>query len=342
MNETGEMTEPDFQYPVFEGINGCQPVKVISEGAYGKVYLIRMINVHPNGQAALKVFNQFDAGGNKLECEREKAILQNIAMHERINGKQLQIAHLRDDIYGIDCPNLMLEHINGFDLSANLLKQRTFSTISGFITFIKNMTNQIGFGVLRDLHSMNIYHNDIKPSNIMYDPKRQLFYLIDFGLAVPVSLMHQKEFRTGAPFCTTMMFMSPWHLKLINQSRYLVDGKYKYNITDNNQTRLYAANADFYSFALTVIQLLGRHCHMANPLCFMAKQIVSMQKEYFKEEEEAFAKWDIKTIARVFKRYWWEVQNTVIKYLRWNPDNHDNRMFISTLSNWLSIGEFTF
>ena len=59
-----------------------------------------------------------------------------------------------------------------------------------------------------ECYSMNIYHNDLKPANIMFDPQKQLFYLIDFGISIPLSLMHQTEFM-DIDFFTTLPFMSP-------------------------------------------------------------------------------------------------------------------------------------
>ena len=297
--------QPDFTYPSFEGINGCLPIKGIASGGYGKVYLVKMINMHPNQETALKVFDAFDAKNNLFECEREKAILQHIAVHETEIGKKYQIAHVRDDIKGVRCPNLMLQYVNGFDLTENLLNKRAFSSLDSLIAFIKSLMEQIGVGVLGSLHSMNIYHNDLKPANIMFDPHKQLFYLIDFGLAVPLSLLKHAEF-IRSNFFTTLQYMSPWHLKLILQSRYILDGRVRYDIlSNNNQTRSYAANADFYSFALAVIRILGRHCHGNDSLCGMAKRIVSFQKDYFIDtDERGFAKWDIEALEKKFNPYW--------------------------------------
>ncbi len=37
---------------------------------------------------------------------------------------------------------------------------------------------------LRDLHSIGILHNDIKPNNILFDKEGgRILYLIDFGLS---------------------------------------------------------------------------------------------------------------------------------------------------------------
>ena len=36
---------------------------------------------------------------------------------------------------------------------------------------------------LRLLHSLNIIHHDVKPSNIVYSPSLKEFVLIDFGIS---------------------------------------------------------------------------------------------------------------------------------------------------------------
>ena len=338
------MREPDFVYPEFRGINGCQPIKVIAEGSYGKVHLVKMIDLEEqNQQAALKVFRD----SNKMECEREKAVLQNIAMHEKYAGKELQIAYIREDIKNVTCPNLMLEYIDGFDLNHNILKTSTFPAL---VEFVKNMMDQIGFGVVNDLHSLGIYHNDLKPANIMYNPGKKLFYLIDFGKAVPLSLEKQREFQ-NTNFFTTLQYMSPWHLKLVNESRYISDFEYisycpwvfnkiyNYNISDNNKTRVFAANADFYSLALTAIRVLGLHCKVhiiEEPLCVMAKRIVDLQHRMFKGvDRKKFINGDIEKIDHWgwFNPYWRKIQREIRQF----PDEHAELR--ETLTGWLKTDD---
>ena len=318
--------QPDFVYPTCNGIIGCQKLKAIASGGYGKVYLIKMVTLQKDQHAALKVFDIF-WHDNTFECEKEKAVLKYVAMHEKYTGKQLQIAHVRDDIQGVHCPNLMLEDIQGFDLWNTVLQQYEFSAL---VDFVRNMMDQIGFGVLNDLHSMNVYHNDIKPNNIMYDPGKNLFYLIDFGLAVPLSLLNQSKFST-ASFLTTVTFMSPWHLKLVHGSRYFADGKIKWRQLNTHETRVYAINADFYSLALTALTILGKRCSGDDPLCVMTKQILALQSNYFAGvDERGFGRLDIRVLEKLFDPFWQRVNTMLREYITLYRSP-----IISTLFNWL-------
>ena len=317
---------------VFQGINECQLVNRIASGGFGVVYMVKMINLDQNQEAALKVFSSFGVKRNKYDCEREKLVLKYIAVHERNLRKELNIAHIRTDIDGISCPNLMIEYIHGFDLSDDVLEQYSFPAL---IDFVKHLMNEIGFGVLNDLHSMGIYHNDLKPNNIMFDTDNELFYLIDFGLALSLELLSRSP-QQNAKYLTTLRFNSPWHLKIVRQSQYRSYGCYRYKIQDGNATRLYAANADFYSFGLTIIRIIGKHCRGNDPLCSMAQRILMLQEHYFaRVDTDDFVSFEITELERIFVGYWQRVHDLLADYRKENPNQH--MFFISTLSNWLRL-----
>ena len=316
----------------FRGIRGCKAVKLISKSASSKHYFVRMPDLFQNQEAALKVFDAYGHKSNRFECERERAVLQHIAMHECKNNKRLQIAHIRDDIKGIRCPNLMLEYIHGFDLNHQILKNYAFPMLLDFVT---NMMKQIGFGVLNDLHSISIYHNDLKPNNIMFDTRRELFYLIDFASAIPLALMNHWEFYQRTNIFTSLQFMSPWHLKLAHESRCFADGVYKYSIVNDNLTRIYLANADFYSFGLTVIRILGMHCNGNDSLCLMSKRIFSIQNiEFDASQQKSFIHWDIEEIERVLTPYWSKIHDGLTEQIREHPDS--NYSFMSRLTSFFT------
>ena len=74
-----------------------------------------------------------------------------------------------DDYYAIE-----YDYINGFTLD-------TGSIITHKDLLASNML--ILYNVLLILHANGIYHNDIKPENILFDQKSNSFVLIDLGLA---------------------------------------------------------------------------------------------------------------------------------------------------------------
>ena len=327
------MRDNSSDYASFEGIKHCKVIKEISHGGFGQVFLIEMLNLPKNQDAALKVFNFFGEARNSLECEQEKVTLRYIAMYEKHMDKPLQIAHIREDINGVVCPNLMLEYLNGFDMHSNVLNEYHFPIL---LEFVKNLMDQIGIGVLNQLHAMNVYHNDLKPDNIMFDPQTQLFYLIDFGLALPLSFNWRRATFQKVKYLTTLRFNSPWHLKIMYQSRFIskIDGRTKYHIRDNNETRIYAINADFYSFGLSIIRILGMHCHGNDSLCLMSQRIVLLQRDYFSAfDEQSFVRWSVEVIEPIFIPYWKQIHGVIAHYMSVYPG--ENTIFMSTLYNWL-------
>lgn len=85
---------------------------------------------------------------------------------------------------------LALEYIDGFDLSE--LEKKLSSALLSKKIHIDEYLNSILYldkELLRSIHSVNLAgysHNDIKPSNIMYDKNWQGLKLIDFGEATSI------------------------------------------------------------------------------------------------------------------------------------------------------------
>ena len=130
--------------------------------------------------------------------------------------------------------------------------------------------------------------------------------------------------------------MSPWHLKLVNQSRYLADGRFKYRMVDDDMTRLHAASADYFSFALTAIRILGRHCSRNDSLCLMARRIVSLQQNSFAWNEGGrYINWKIKNIENMLNPYWNRMHSIISHYIRNNRGNGPNADFIMRIIKWL-------
>ena len=320
--------------PSFEGIPGCQQIRSISSGAYGQVHHIRMTNIRPPHQpdAALKVFKQGDnAQINKLDCDTERAVMLEIASYEASTGQTLQISHLRQDIAGVTSPRLMLEYIPGSDLTRSQFRGYSMSQL---VAFILSMMHQIRDNVLKGLHSVNIYHNDIKPANILFDPSKRMFYLIDFGLAVPLSLLHRSEFRYQS-FWTTLPFMSPYHLQIMSRIRVREGTKIRYRLYNSSQIRRLAMNAEYYSLALTALTSIGKNCraNMQDPLCDMGRNVVDLQHKFPINAPVEFVTWDIQKIQKLLEPYWAEVEKSIRVYKKDHPQR--DQEFVQLLTDWM-------
>ena len=313
---------------------GCQQIRSISSGSYGQVHHVRMTNIRSPGnpEAALKVFKQGkDEKINKLDCETERAILFEIAQHEASSGQRLQISHLRTEV-AVQPPLLMLEYISGSDLTRSQFRGYSMSHLVGFVL---SMMQQISSKVLKGLHSANIYHNDIKPGNILYDPSKRLFYLIDFGLAVPLSLLDRPEFHYQV-FWTTLPFMSPYHLQIMARSRVQRREQIGYRIINSSEMRRMAKSSDYYSLALTAITSIGKNCLAVNqqdPLCEMGRKVVAMQNNFPLNAIQDFVAWDIQKIEKLLKPYWSVVKKEIIVFREKYPER--NQQFMRLLDDWM-------
>ena len=282
-------------------------MRSLGSGSYGQVYRVRMVNLRQNQDAALKVF---DTGkgeeADEMEYYTERGVLHEIAAMEKGFDIKLQIAHWRDDIGGVECPKLMLEYIPGIDMEHISLKTLSFPSL---ITFVLSMMKQIE-NVLNNLHFFNIYHNDIKPANIIYDSRKRLFFLIDFGLAIPLSLLHKSEFQ-GLNFWTTIGYMSPYHFDLIDRR-----GE---ELSDDEKTRWKAEFADLYSLGLTAINIIGAKCtneHSDYSLCQMAMNILETQKKFTAEDESQYPQWTMERIRSRMLPFWRVIQDEIMTEAR--------------------------
>ena len=281
------------------------------------------------GDAALKVFETGKGPkADTFECSAERRILHEVAVMEKEYDTRLQIAHWRHDIYGVECPKLMLEFIPGSNMEHISLRALPFSSLIGFVL---TMMKQIDI-VLQSLHLFNIYHNDIKPANIIYDTEKNLFVLIDFGLAVPLSLLHRSKFR-DIGFWTTITFMSPYHFDLVKNR--------KGELCDDERTRKKAAFADYYSLGLTAIRLIGRNCvrkYTIYSLCVMARTIMDVQQNYTKQDEIEYPEWSMERIRQKLMPFWCVVQQQVMTEVKKPPSEIENAAeFVSTLAEWMAL-----
>lgn len=148
----------------------------IGEGSFGKIF--SGVNANNNKKVAIKI-----------EKSSESSLLKNEA----------KLYKLLEDCTGI--PNLRSFGQEGIfnymviDLLGDSLEDLR-SKCSGFFS-LKTVIS-IGLQVLRRLesvHGLGVIHRDIKPDNFLIDPKTNLVYLIDFGLARRYLDCNNKHFK---------------------------------------------------------------------------------------------------------------------------------------------------
>lgn len=328
--------------PSFEGIPEFQQIRALSSGSFGQVHHVRMTNIWSPGNpdAALKVFNQGEEERvNKLDCKTETAMLRVIADYEASSGQKLQISHLRTDIPSYPLA-IFLEYIPGSDLSGSRFRGYSMSRL---VAFLQSMMHQISGEALKGLHSANIYHGDIKPANILYDSSKEMFFLIDFGLAIPLSLLDRPEFRRQS-FFTTLPFTGPQHLEIMNRSRVsqewgrrsgvLYYGDQSYHHTDNSDMRRMAKNAEYYSLALSTLRILGRNCAAdEDPLCEMGRRVRKLQDDIPSDAIQEHVFWTTQKIEELLRPYWAAVEKEVRAFREKYPERDTE--FMQLLNDWL-------
>ena len=306
---------------------------LISAGSMGKVYRVKSPNPTER-YAVVKVFFNKEYPQSIADCDHERAILEEIASYEAEKGAHLQISHIQKG-YPMVSPRLMLEYINGKDLTkAGFTKHR--ASMSEFVDIILSpMMRQIS-EVFKGLHSAHIYHNDIKPANILFVPTpTPKFYLIDFGLAYSLSKMDDPtfEFQRVSPWCT-LQFMSRYHLHLMHE-QLLSESEQR---TDS--IREAAGKAEYYSLAITAIITVADYCPdsaMDDPLFELAQGLVRLQNDWGDYELD-FITWELQKLEGILIPFWNQVAERISKFRQQHPTLHPE--FMELLAEWTSLGEF--
>ena len=123
-----------------------------------------------------------------------------------------------------------------------LLENVGYITLHKYFKNKKN-NNDIDISLFKELYKTikilnknNIYHKDIKPSNIVYNELYNKLYLIDFGLACSNINNHNCNSNSG-----TLTFLPPNHKQILK------DNNYSYDILDS---------FDKYAFAMTLTEYI--------------------------------------------------------------------------------------
>ena len=321
-----------------EGIPGCQVIKSLGSGSFGDVYHVQVSGANPP-DAVLKVFKQQQGApnGHTMMCELEKGSLLEVARRERETGRKLQVSHLRQDIAGVESPRMMTEYFAGYDLQ----KPGEFrgKPTSELVQLSLDMMDQISNHVLEDLHSGGIYHGDIKPGNIVYDPKAGKFYAIDFGLAVSVSKLQGPDVQYRYFEGGTLVFMSREHLEIMSR----VDGGIPLqNILLNNPSM--AKRAEHHSLAVSAITFIGENCDQpGEPLCALGKEVVAKWSQISQADQQEWHNLSHGRKQMVLRPIWDTVQKKVVDYKRRRRfySGQDGRFMKLLADDWKLFPEST-
>jgi serine/threonine-protein kinase len=195
--------------------------KKIAQGASASVYEAYDMRTH--NLVALKVMSS--SMDNKIERDRI-----NHWLHEAEIVSQFEhpnIAKIHDAAKYRDTAYIAMDYISGYAMSLRLRK-REYITVGECIRISKSVLKALSIA-----HSHGIVHGDIKPANIMYDEKLDIYIVTDFGAAYT----EQKGRQDGNIIVGTPAYMSPEQLEGKK-----LDGR-----------------SDLFSLAVTLYHLLTGH-----------------------------------------------------------------------------------
>ncbi|KAM6138899.1 LOW QUALITY PROTEIN: ribosomal protein S6 kinase alpha-2 [Phoenicopterus ruber ruber] len=191
--EEGIVKEIDISHHVKEGFEKADPsqfelLKVLGQGSYGKVFLVRKIKGSDAGQLyAMKVLKKATLKVRDRVLKMERDILAEVN-HPFI--VKLHYAFQRGKLY------LILDFLRGGDLFTRLSKEVMFTEED-----VKFYLAELALA-LDHLHGLGIIYRDLKPENILLDEEGHI-KITDFGLSKE-AIDHDKR-----AYSFTIEYMAP-------------------------------------------------------------------------------------------------------------------------------------
>ncbi|XP_075059401.1 ribosomal protein S6 kinase alpha-2 isoform X2 [Mixophyes fleayi] len=189
--------EIDISHHVEEGFEKAEPsqfelLKVLGQGSYGKVFLVRKIKGSDSGQLyAMKVLKKATLKVNdRVRSKMERDILAEV--NHPFIVKLHYAFQTEGKLY------LILTFLRGGDLFSRLSKEVMFTEED-----VKFYLAELALA-LDHLHSLGIIYRDLKPENILLDEEGHI-KVTDFGLSKE-SIDHDKR---AYSFCGTIEYMAP-------------------------------------------------------------------------------------------------------------------------------------
>ncbi|XP_016106919.1 ribosomal protein S6 kinase alpha-2-like, partial [Sinocyclocheilus grahami] len=216
------LKEFDISHHVKEGFEKADPsqfelLKVLGQGSYGKVFLVRKIRGSDTGQLyAMKVLKKATLKvRDRVRSKMERDILAEV--NHPFIVKLHYAFQTEGKLY------LILDFLRGGDLFTRLSKEVMFTEED-----VKFYLAELALA-LDHLHSLGIIYRDLKPENILLDEEGHI-KITDFGLSKE-AIDHDKR---AYSFCGTIEYMAP---EVVNR-------------------RGHTQSADWWSFGILMFEML--------------------------------------------------------------------------------------
>ncbi|XP_012879973.1 PREDICTED: ribosomal protein S6 kinase alpha-2 [Dipodomys ordii] len=220
--EEGIVKEIDISLHVKEGFEKADPsqfqlLKVLGQGSYGKVFLVRKVTGSDAGQLyAMKVLKKATLKvRDRVRSKMERDILAEV--NHPFIVKLHYAFQTEGKLY------LILDFLRGGDLFTRLSKEVMFTEED-----VKFYLAELALA-LDHLHSLGIIYRDLKPENILLDEEGHI-KITDFGLSKE-AIDHDKR---AYSFCGTIEYMAP---EVVNR-------------------RGHTQSADWWSFGVLMFEML--------------------------------------------------------------------------------------
>ncbi len=220
-------------------IPGIAVIALIYESNKSLVYRGRL--EHNNKPVIIKIIKEEHPTPEDLARYRvEYEIIQNLNLDSVVTAYSLQ--PFKNSLV------MILEDFGGESLRSFMASQKF--TLLGFLTMAIKIAESLG-----EIHSKNVIHKDINPSNIVINPATGQLKIIDFSIATALS-RENPQTKNSHALEGTLAYMSPEQTGRMN--------------------RVIDYRTDFYSLGVTFYELLTEklpfdttdtmelvHCHIA-------------------------------------------------------------------------------
>uniref|UniRef100_A0A8C7W878 Ribosomal protein S6 kinase n=1 Tax=Oncorhynchus mykiss TaxID=8022 RepID=A0A8C7W878_ONCMY len=222
LQDDGILKEIDISQHTKEGFEKADPsqfelLKVLGQGSYGKVFLVRKIRGSDRGQLyAMKVLRKATLKvRDRVRSKMERDILAEV--NHPFIVKLHYAFQTEGKLY------LILDFLRGGDLFTRLSKEVMFTEED-----VKFYLAELALA-LDHLHSLGIIYRDLKPENILLDEEGHI-KITDFGLSKEATDHDKRAYS----FCGTIEYMAP---EVVNR-------------------RGHTQSADWWSFGVLMFEML--------------------------------------------------------------------------------------